>query len=209
MGSEGGSQATRARWNSGLEGRSQAAALCPGMGGPAGGGKGRRGSKGESGRAGSETGSEARSSERPAHHMATGLCPAKGQAAGLCPEFVWRPGGLPTRPGTEQGLVSAPPLSSISCYGEGQVPRTWGNRLHGGSGPSLPCSRGLWASQVTGSPDRVLLGDTAVHLTGGAWVGTGDQGGGKPVKWGAGVQDEGLREERVCKLCKAGRWCPG
>lgn len=40
VGSEGGSQATRACWNSGLEGRSRAAILCPGMGEPAGGGKG-------------------------------------------------------------------------------------------------------------------------------------------------------------------------
>lgn len=68
----------------------------------------------------------------------------------------------------------------------------------GQSGNQIP---GLGSSQLR-----------AGHLSGGAWVDTSDQDGGlpgKPVKQGASVQDEGLWKERACKLCKAGRCCPG
>ena len=208
MGSEGGSQATRAHWNSGLGGRSQAATVCPGMGGPAGGGKGQRGSKGESGQAGSETGSKAHSSERPAHHVATVPVQPRARLLACALSSCGGLGGSPPVLGQSRGWClhphspPSPVMGRVRCPAPGETGYTvvW----------AFPaCSRGPWASQVTRSLDRVLLGDTAVHLSGGAWVGTRDQGGGEPVKWGASIQDGGLREERVCKLCKVGRWCPG
>ena len=62
------------------------------------------------------------------------------------------------------------------------MPSTWGNRLHGGLG--LPClQQGALGQSGTRARDQVLLGDTTVRLSGGARVGTRDQGGGKPVKW--------------------------
>lgn len=139
------------------------------------------------------------------------VCPAEGQAAGLCPELVWRPGGLLTYPGTEQGDVCTPSVLHLLLWGASGT-QDLGKQATWGSGPSLPCSRGPPASQVTGSLDWALLNDTSGHLSGGAWVDTSDQDGGlhgKPVKRGVSIRDEGLWKERVCNLCKVGCWCPG
>lgn len=138
VGSEGGSQATRAGWNSGLEaGRGQPCCV-QGWGNLPMEVRGKGGAKVSLGRRDRELAAlrgrltaGRQVSVQPRAKLLT--C-----ALSLC-------GGLGLSPpilGQSRG-TSAPPLSSISCCGERQVPRTWGNRPHGGLGPPYPAAGGL------------------------------------------------------------------
>ena len=144
--------------------------------------------------------------------------------------------------------VCTPTLLHLLLWG-GSGAQHLGKQATRGSGPSLPAAGGLGPvrDQSPGS------GSSRRHHCASKWrCPGGHQGpgrwqackvGGEPasktggsgrrefascVKWGAGVQVEGLLKERVCKLlsrvwsqgrrvhregslrkCEAGRWCPG
>lgn len=103
-----------------------------------------------------QAGSELSSSEEPGAGL-TGDRPSAQPRARLLTCALSLCGGLGRSPpilGQSRG-TPAPPLSSISCYGERQVPRTW-ETGHMGVWALPTLQQGAWASQVTGSLDQAL-----------------------------------------------------